>query len=509
MPGFEDLLTGRTLVKRYRIGEVIGRGGFAAVYRADDERLGRPVAVKVMSLPARDAESRTEHHERFAREARAAASLPQHPNVVAVYDFGTDPQTGLDFLVMELLDGEDLAAHLAREGRPPLPVALRIVHDVAEGLAVGHREGLIHRDVKPGNIFLAEPRGEDRVRVCVLDFGIARLVEEDETLTHLTRGAPLSPAYASPEQTRGDARLTPATDVFSLGVVAYQLLTGEKPFRAERSADPADWLPESPIRTLDPDVPPAVAAVVDRALAYDPRARFADGGEMLRALDAAIGGGAAVAEIAPAAVVAPAPPAAEEDDRTLLAPMPAAAAPPPTPVRPAAPRRSSAPAWIALLVLLVGAAALWAVTRGRTHPRVVRVEASPESAAVTEPPPAAEPAVPDYGPPPVVVPPGVPPGAATAPSVDTATMTPAVGAVGAVPAETAGAALPAEGPPTAVDTVATPAATSPSPRPDTSAAAVDTVTTAPDSTRPPPRLLGTPAGRSAPNATPRDTSGPH
>src|SRR5262249_9558695 len=156
---------------------------------------------------------------------------PHHPNVVTVHDFGSDPELGLEFLVMELLRGENLAQLFHRDGRPPLAVALSILREAAEGLAVGHAAGIIHRDVKPGNIFLAEPHDDDPFRVVVVDFGIARVATEEEELTRTIGGeTALTAAYAAPEQLRGDRELTPASDVFSLGVVGYQLLTGAKPF---------------------------------------------------------------------------------------------------------------------------------------------------------------------------------------------------------------------------------------------------------------------------------------
>jgi serine/threonine protein kinase len=350
MSGFEALLTGRTLVKRYRIGEVIGRGGFAAVYRAEDDRLGRPVAVKVITYPAPDAETREHLRERFQREARAAASMPQHPNVVTVHDFGTDPELGLDFLVMELLHGENLASYLHHQGRPPLDLALRILRETAEGLCIGHRAGLVHRDVKPGNIFLARTDPAAPLRVCLLDFGIAHLMEEGEA-TQLTKDGftPHSPAYASPEQLRGDANLSPASDVFSLGVVGYQLLTGEKPFVEERRRGEGGWTPAQGVRELSPEVPVAVEEVLQRAMAYDPAERFVDAGEMSSALDRATG---------------------SEDDRTLLMVTPPPAPPPPARDRPSRRvaerrQRSGFPTWLGVLLILVlaGVAGLWAMSR--------------------------------------------------------------------------------------------------------------------------------------------------
>lgn len=366
MSGLEGLLAGRTLVKRYRIEEVIGRGGFAVVYRATDESLGRTVAVKVITAPAPDPETRAHNRERFQQEARAAASL-SHPNVVTVHDFGTDPALDIDFLVMEFLHGEDLATYLSRYGRPSLDLALRILSDAAKGLAVGHRAGLVHRDVKPGNLFLAEPHGQDPFRVCVLDFGIARAAEADRTVTGLTQGGiALSPAYASPEQARGERSLTPATDVFSLGVVGYQLLTGEKPFTTQRSNDPAEWVPAQSVRQIEPSVPAEVHEVIRRAMSFAPEDRFPDAAAMERALEEAVQASAmAMTSPLPAAVVSP--PVEAPEDATEWQPMPAAALPRPAPLPPRAAsaerHRPAVAMWGLLLFLLVGAGAIgvWAL----------------------------------------------------------------------------------------------------------------------------------------------------
>src|SRR5688572_30362869 len=227
MYGIEGLLAGRTLVDRYRIDAVVGRGGMGAVYRAHDLRLGREVAVKVITVAAGDADGHRRLRARFLREARAAAGL-HHPNVVQVYDYGEDPTLGLDFLVMELLRGEDLATRLNRKGPPAVPTALNILCQAARGLAAGHRAGLVHRDIKPGNLFLEPGDRIGEVQVKVLDFGIADITAlDEETVTHLTVAgrSPFSPAYASPEQLRSETRVTPATDVFSLGAVGFHLLT--------------------------------------------------------------------------------------------------------------------------------------------------------------------------------------------------------------------------------------------------------------------------------------------
>jgi hypothetical protein len=360
MSGIEALLAGRTLADRYRIEEVIGRGGMGAVYKSTDERLGRAVAVKVITASAgSDEGARERMRARFRHEAASAARLPHHPNVVPVYDYGTDPTLGMDFIVMELLRGEDLASRLARTGPPPLGVSLRILREASRGVAVGHRAGLIHRDVKPGNVFLAQGDDARELQVRVLDFGIAKAVtEEEDTSSGLTQDgrAPLSPAYASPEQLRGEARLTPASDVFSLGALAFQLLAGQRPFSdADRNRMSVGMeVPIPSIRARNPAVPGEVEGLVQRALAHEPAARFENAGAFADALDAVIRRlpeEAAAARVPAAAVVAPpVPDRVYGDDRTVLAgpgdedrtvlapPMHPAAGPPPAYTPPYAPQ---------------------------------------------------------------------------------------------------------------------------------------------------------------------------
>jgi len=324
MAGIEALLRGRVLGDRYRVEDVIGRGGMGAVYRAADERLGRSVAVKVITAVAGDPESRERMRTRFTREARAAARLPHHPNVVPVYDYGTDAETGLDYIVMELLRGEDLASRLQRSGPPPMALALRILMHAARGVNVGHRMGVIHRDVKPGNIFLVEDGGDaGDMQVRVLDFGIAKVVDEEDTQTALTRDgrAPLSPAYASPEQLAGLDHLTPASDVFALGAVGFQMLTGEKPFsEADRNRMGIGVeVPVPSVRSRNAAVPADAEAVIRQALAHDPAARFPNAGALADAVEATLRRieGTSAATVVPA--VAGPVVAGDEDDRTALA----------------------------------------------------------------------------------------------------------------------------------------------------------------------------------------------
>ncbi|CAA9301781.1 MAG: hypothetical protein AVDCRST_MAG89-521 [uncultured Gemmatimonadetes bacterium] len=321
MAGLESLLKGRELAGRYRIEEVIGRGGMGAVYRGTDLRLGRPIAVKVITASSgNDPELRDRIRARFRHEASAAAKLPHHPNVVPVYDYGTDEDLGLDYIVMELLRGHDLASRFQRGGPPPMAEALRILQHAARGVAVGHRSGLIHRDVKPGNIFLVdgEHAGEE-MQVRVLDFGIAKAMAEEDNTSGLTQDgrAPLSPAFASPEQIRNEPRLTPASDVFSLGAVGFQLLSGDRPFtEIDRNRMGAGMdVPTPSLRARNPRVPEEVEAIIRRALASNPADRFPHAGAMADALEGPL---RRLGETPAAALLPGAGALAADDDRTML-----------------------------------------------------------------------------------------------------------------------------------------------------------------------------------------------
>ena len=284
---FEKLLLGRVLADRYEIQEAIGSGGMSLVFRGLDRTLGRPVAVKVIVFSSAVDSEREEPRRRFRREAAAAARIPHHPNVVQIYDYGTDPELDLDFIVMELLVGRNLKEALLAGPMPP-EAAARILRHAARGLSAGHRVGIVHRDVKPGNLFLSGDAGVEAVRV--LDFGIAKPLETDPQ-DELTRTGQLaySPAYASPEQLRGGRAATPASDVYQLGLIGYEMLAGERPFTdAERARiRSGEWL-EAPSRGRWETVRPEVRAVIERALRIDPDDRFADAAEFSAALDDAL-----------------------------------------------------------------------------------------------------------------------------------------------------------------------------------------------------------------------------
>jgi eukaryotic-like serine/threonine-protein kinase len=250
---------------RYRLERPLGHGGMASVFLARDTELDRAVALKLLAENLGGDES---VRRRFVREARLAARL-SHPNVVSVFDAGEDD--GRPYIVMEYVDGENLAELLARRGRVPPDEARGLALQAAQGLAHAHAAGLVHRDVKPQNLIL----GNDGV-LKVADFGIARAAET----TALTQAGTVlgTAAYLSPEQALGE-EVTPATDVYSLGVVLYELLSGRPPFKVETLDDLAQR-PEmevAPVSELAPEVPRDLEDVVMRCLARNPAYRPRDG----------------------------------------------------------------------------------------------------------------------------------------------------------------------------------------------------------------------------------------
>ena len=209
---------------QYEIDGEIGRGGMSVVYRARDRRLNRPVAIKVLPPElAHDPAIRT----RFTREAQMSAQL-SHAHIVPIYDVGE--LEGLAYFVMALVTGGNLATLLTSEPRQPLDEVRRLLSEIADALAYAHLRGVIHRDIKPDNILLDESNG----RAIVTDFGIARAIEVSTRLT-VTGIAVGTPAYMSPEQAVGDREIDGRSDIYSLGVIGYQMLTGRLPFRAGNS----------------------------------------------------------------------------------------------------------------------------------------------------------------------------------------------------------------------------------------------------------------------------------
>jgi eukaryotic-like serine/threonine-protein kinase len=284
-------LAGRTL-SHYRIEQKIGEGGMGVVYRARDPRLGRDVAIKV--LPEEVADS-PESLKRFEREARAVAAL-NHPNILTVFDVGT--HEGAPYVVTELLEGETLRAFVSRHS-PASRQILSFAVQAARGLEAAHSKGIIHRDIKPENLFVTEDG-----RIKILDFGLAKQLDpavfdaEKATATSPTKPGMVlgTVAYMSPEQVRGlplDAR----TDVFSFGVVLYELLSGRHPFRKETRADTSSAiLNETPpeLSVTVRHVSPQVAAIVARCLEKAREERYASGHDLVVALEAVAAGTSAL-----------------------------------------------------------------------------------------------------------------------------------------------------------------------------------------------------------------------
>jgi serine/threonine-protein kinase len=279
-----DLLArlGRTLAPAFEMEGEIGRGGMAIVYRARDTRLRRGVAIKL--LPP-DLAFRADIRTRFLREAEMAARL-SHPNIVPIYT--VDERDGLVFFIMALIEGESVGDRVRRSGALPVAEARRILREVAGALAYAHDRGVVHRDIKPDNILLDRESG----RAMVTDFGIARAASEEGGASRLTAtGAAIgTPAYMSPEQCVGDRDIDGRSDLYSLGAVAYQMLSGEPPFSGNNT--PSVMMKQvteapMPLRERRAGVPEDLERIVMRLLAKDPAGRFADGAALVEALDGA------------------------------------------------------------------------------------------------------------------------------------------------------------------------------------------------------------------------------
>ncbi|MBP1643258.1 MAG: serine/threonine protein kinase with Chase2 sensor [Acidobacteria bacterium] len=421
---------------KYEIVEKIGVGGFGVVYKGFDPFIKRPVAIKTCS--AEDTETR----ERFRREGEIAGNL-QHRNIVTVFEFGFE--NDIPYLVQEFLSGEDLDRKIKRNEFVPLPEKILWLVQIARGLAFAHERGIVHRDIKPGNVRIL-----DDGTAKILDFGIAKLAHQPSNLTQagMTLG---TAAYLAPEQIRGQP-VDPRTDVFSYGVLAYELLAFERPFRAaEISAIFYKILHETPpsLAARVPDVPVELDRIVARCLAKDPARRWIPTAELVRALEGLIQRRPGAATI--------------DTTRTKIATRVAEAATAPAAVRPAAERpaldelefhhseaaprvhsRSMATTafgfgrpkrwtrWLALSALVAAVFAIGAVWLGQagrlarvgdeaaSAPQpVAPVAAAPSAAAPQSPAPApagparpAEPAVtaaPEPAPEPVAAPPPPPP----------------------------------------------------------------------------------------------------
>ncbi len=256
---------------RYKILSKIGEGGMGAVYLAQDEQLHRRVALKTPFFEHEDDEKTI---KRFLREARAAATI-HHPNVCPVYDVGA--HDGRYFLTMAYVEGRSLAEWIQQTGKADVETALEIVEKLARGLQTAHECGILHRDLKPGNILINSEN-----EPFLIDFGMARRLDLDETLLTVTGAIAGTPAYMAPEQISGDSdQIGPATDTYSLGVILYELLTGSLPYSGSLATMLGSIVANDPIplRSYCADLDPAVEPICRRAMAKAPEDRYASAAE--------------------------------------------------------------------------------------------------------------------------------------------------------------------------------------------------------------------------------------
>ncbi|MBC7170819.1 MAG: serine/threonine protein kinase, partial [Polyangiaceae bacterium] len=278
-------MVGTTIQGRYHLVRQLGDGGMGSVYKAADQVLRRFVAVKILHASASENPSAV---ERFIREARAAASIG-HPNIIDILDFGMEKNR--PFLVMEYLRGRSLSQAIHHEGRFSVDRACAIAAHSLAGLAAAHDRGILHRDLKPANLMLIQKFGvRDFVKLC--DFGFATLLIPQERIDDAKSLTPArtlvgTPAYAAPERLRGDSRPDPRMDVYSIGVVLYEMLAGSRPFDAPTFQELAQKVrkePAPPLRRVRPDLPAALEAVVSRALSKEREDRWATAAEFALAL---------------------------------------------------------------------------------------------------------------------------------------------------------------------------------------------------------------------------------
>jgi eukaryotic-like serine/threonine-protein kinase len=263
---------------RYRIVAELGRGAMGVVYRGEDPLLNRAVAIKTIIMSP-DPEERAEYEARFYQEAKAAGGL-NHPNLITIHDIGREGDTA--YMAMELLDGIELRA-LMTQGRVPLPLALDLAAQVADGLACAHERGVIHRDIKPANVMIVRGR-----HAKIMDFGIARVRLSDvQTRAGAVMG---SPKYMSPEQVTG-LRADHRSDIFSLGIVLYELVAGTPPFAATTMTGLMHGITTAtppPPTTLEPSLPAVLDLICAKALEKDPDARYQAAAEIAADLRACL-----------------------------------------------------------------------------------------------------------------------------------------------------------------------------------------------------------------------------
>jgi len=272
-----DEMTGRVFDGKYRLVRLLGKGGMGAVFEAEHVKITRKVAVKVLRSRLGDS---PEAAQRFLREAQSASAIG-HPNIIDIYDIGEE-EDGTLFMVMEYLRGESLGAYTRRQGRVAAGQTLTMILQVLSALAAAHAKGIVHRDLKPDNLFLVKDDG-GRLKVKVLDFGISKVTAADEDDPGLTRTGTVmgTPVYMSPEQARGAKTIDGRTDIWAAGVILYQMLSGELPYRGDSYNEILSKILIEPIPPLAdhiPGLPERLNKVVHRALEKDLERRYGDAG---------------------------------------------------------------------------------------------------------------------------------------------------------------------------------------------------------------------------------------
>jgi serine/threonine-protein kinase len=259
---------------RYEILTELGRGAMGVVYKARDPKINRIVAVKTISMAGQSPEEEREYRERFFREAEAAGRV-SHPGIVTIFDVGEETETRAPYIVMEFVSGESLEKLLSKDDRKlPVATALQLALELAEALDCAHRQGVVHRDLKPANILLTED-GHAKIA----DFGVAKLNLGNHTLAGRALG---TPAYMSPEQLNGEA-VDGRSDLFSLGVILYTVLTGHRPFQGNSAITVSFKVVNRdpiPATLLDTELPEGLDPIIARAMAKEPAERYQRGAEM-------------------------------------------------------------------------------------------------------------------------------------------------------------------------------------------------------------------------------------
>lgn len=393
-------LIGQVIANKFRLVRLLGAGGMGAVYEAEDLLLKRRVALKLMKPEVARNKSMA---ERFIREGRAANAI-EHKNIVRVFDLALDDEAGSLFIVQELLVGESLADRLDREHKLSVADTVVIMDSVLEALQFAHAKGIVHRDIKPDNVFLH--RGADgEIVPKIIDFGISKVTaEQQEGLAKTQTGTALgTPYYMSPEQIRGDSDIDHRADLWSAGVMAFEMMTGQRPFSGENYnmliiniiTNPA---PDA--TAVDPSVPSAISAVIARSLKMDRAQRYSDARSLRHAFDDAV----LEADSRTSQVIAlqPAPIAPAPSRATGAAAIPADSLVAMT-IEPGAPRgdanKPRSPAFYALGALLAGLAiAGGAVGLSANHSNNASSASIASSTPATAAPPSATPVTPAIAP---------------------------------------------------------------------------------------------------------------